>query len=420
MSEEKVRVRQRGKPVESEAQDEAPVRARGKKKSAGLYDEKESELGQLIGQTRKRMGDHVVNTGIASAGVTYAETGIFALDYALLGGFQESRVNQTHGWEAAGKTTVAMRVLASAQRKHPDMAAVFVDAEGTFDPKWAQAHGVDTDRLVYFQPETGEEAVDIIEASIRAKETCAVALDSIPAIVPLKMIERSAEDPTMAVRAQLMGVACSKMIAALSKERGRGHLPTVLLINQWRRKVGFTMGDNRILPGGDQIRYLCSTMVEIKKKPKVIMGEDKFGNETVLCNEHAFDVDKLKGGSSLRQGEFRMVCSDDYRMSDADKDMPDLNLPAGTIDDFKTVINYGKRMGFVHGGGQSWKIDEVEGSFSKLTKIVEFLVENPDEYVMLKRKLIALKRKENGLPPIPNDGYLLGFVSKKDRKRASG
>lgn len=380
----------------------------------------ESELGDLIKATRKRMGDHVVNTGIGATGVTYVETGVFLLDYALLGGLQESRVNMLYGWEAAGKTTLAMRSIAAAQRKHPDMAVAFIDAEGTYDPKWAQSHGVDNDRLVYFQPETGEEAVDIIEASIRAKETCSVVLDSVPAIVPQKMIERSAEDPTMAVRASLMGVCCSKMLAAMSSERRRNHNPSIILVNQWRRKVGFVMGDNRILPGGDQLRYLCSTMTEAKKKPKAIMGKDKYDNETLLANEHAFDVDKLKGGQSLKQGEFKMVISDEYRMSDADNDMPDIHLPAGTIDDYKTVVTYGKRMGFVTGGGQSWSIDGVEGKFGKLQKIVEYLVENPDDFLILKRKMIALKREENGLPPIPPDGYLLGYVSKGNRKRAGG
>lgn len=369
-----------------------------------------SELGELISSTRKRMGEHTVNTGIAAAGTTYIETGVFLLDYALLGGLQESRVNMFYGWEGSGKTTLSIRSIAAAQRKYPDKAVAFIDAEGTFDPMWAAANGVDNDRIVYFQPETGEECVDVIEAAIRAKETSAVVLDSIPAIVPMKMIERSAEDPTMAIRASLMGVACSKIIAALNKERGRKHEPTVILINQWRRKIGFVMGDNRILPGGDQIRFLCSTMIETKKKPKAIMGKDKFDNETLLANEHAFDIDKLKGGTSLKQGEFKLVCSDDYQMSDADKDMPEINLKAGMIDDYKAVVTYARRMGFVTGGGASYQVDGVPTKM-KLREIVEFLVENDDQFVLLKRKMIAQKRKDNGMPEIPRDKYLVGPVS---------
>lgn len=415
MTKERVRERTRDRNREPETdEDEAPQeRVRGRKK--GGKEKDTSELGALVTDVRKRMGEHVALTGIAAQNLSYIETGIFLLDLALLGGLQESRVNQFHGWEAAGKTTLVARSIAAAQRKYPDMAVAFVDAEGTLDPVWAASHGVDTseDRFVYFQPETGEECIDVLEASIRAKETCAVVLDSIPAIVPSKMIERSAEDPTMAVRAQLMGVACSKIIAALSKERGRGHNPTIILTNQWRRKVGFVMGDNRILPGGDQIRYMCSVMVEAKKSSKVIKGEDKYGHEVTLANEHAFDIDKLKGPASLRQGEFRMVCSDDYKMSDADKDMPDIQLPAGTIDEFKTVINYGKRMGFVTGGGQSWAVDGIDTKFKKLTGMVEYFVENPKQLLILKRKMIALKRKDAGLPPIPRDGYLLGQAKRK-------
>jgi len=408
------------KPVRPVAADEKQTpKRRGRKADSG--EGGGSEVDALMASARKRMGDHVVLDKGGSS-FTCIETGIFTLDLGLLGGFQESRVNIVYGWAGVAKTTICARACAAAQRKYPDGVVVYIDAEGTFDFSWAEAHGVDTDptRFKCLQPETGEECVDLLEAALRAKEVVAVVLDSIPAIVPAKMIERSAEDPTMAVRASLMGVACSKVIAALNKERGRGHNPTVLMINQWRRKVGFTMGDNRTLPGGDQLNFVASVKAEIKKTPKGVMGEDQHGTEELVASEHAFDIAKLKGvGRTITQGEFRLVCSDSYRMSDADATMPDIVLAAGVIDDYKTVVTYGKRMGFVTGGGTSWAIDGVDAKFKNLQGIVEFLVENPDEFVTLKRKMIALKRQEAGIDAIPKDGYLLGYVGKTTKRRTA-
>jgi len=362
-----------------------------------------SEIGQLIKTAKARMGEHTVSTGISSAGCTYIETGIFLLDLALLGGLQESRVNQLYGWEASSKTTTAMRSVAAAQRKHKDKVVSFIDAEGTFDPVWAAKHGVDCTRLVYFQPETGEECVDVLDASIRAKETCAIILDSIPAIVPQKIIENAAEDMTVGKRAQLLGTACSKMIAALQAERRRDHEPAIILINQWRTKIGVMHGDPRRLPGGDQLKFLSSVMVEMKRG-KTEMGKDAFENDTPVLNTHAFDVDKVKGAASILQGEFRMIRCNNYEAKEG------YTLPSGAIDDYRTVATYARRMGFITGGGTSWKIDAIDKRFGKLEEILRYLVENPEEFIILKRKMIALKRAENNLPAIPSDGYLLGWV----------
>ncbi len=370
-----------------------------------------SEIGKVISDAKKRMGENVFYTGLATRQCNYIETGVFLIDLALLGGFQESRVNMVYGWEASGKTTLVMRAVAAAQRKYPNKAVAWIDAEGTFDPEWAAMHGVDVDRLAYADPDTGEEAVDLIEGLLRSQETAAVILDSIPAIVPHSMIERSAEDKTMAVRASLMGVCCSKIIAALSSERKRQHNPTVILINQWRRKVGFTMGDNRILPGGDQVRYMCSVMLETKKK-KGHTGKDKYDSEIATYNEHAFDLDKLKGRASITQGEFRMAVNGEYNMQQADQDAPDICLPAGTVDDFKVVASYAKRMGFLTGGGSRWELDGVDTPFRKISEVTRFFVEQPEQFTLLKRKMILLARTEKGLD-MPPDGYLLGPTKQK-------
>jgi len=366
-----------------------------------------SEIGKMMDDVKKRMGEGVVSLGMADVATTFIETGVFLLDMGLLGGVAESRITQIYGHSAAGKTTISSRLVAAAQRKHPDKVAVLLDVEGTFDRQWGERAGIDSDRLVYVQPETGEQAVDILEASIRSVESCIIVLDSLPALVPQTIIERSAEDKTMAARAALIGVACSKMLASLAAERKRKHYPAIIMTNQWRSKVGFVMGNPNILPGGQQPRYASSAMIEIKKR-KEEMGKDRYDNDVSLYNEHAFDIDKSKAGASVRQGEFRLVTADEYECLDA----PGLRLPAGSVDDYKVVATYAKRMGFITGGGASWTIDGIDRKFNKVETIVRFLAESPEEFILLKRKMIALRRSDIGLPPIPRDGYLLGYVPK--------
>lgn len=356
-----------------------------------------TELGAIAGDIRKRMGEHSVSKGSASLGFNHIETGIFMIDFATFGGIQEGRVSQFYGHEASGKTTLAMRCGAAAQRKYPDGAVVIIDAEGTFDMRWAEYHGMDTERIVYCQPESGEEAVDILEAVMRAKETIMVIVDSLPALVPQKIIDKSAEDNTVAERARLIGIACSKILSASQAERARNHFPTVIIINQWRTKIGVMFGDPRVLPGGSQPRYLSSLMLEMKKK-KQNTGRDHHDIETVFHNDHAFKIDKLKGGSSILQGEFEMICH------------AETGLEPGTINDFRTVGVYAKRMGLITGGGASWRIDGIDRKFSKLADIEQFLKDEPEEFLTLKRRMIMIKREEMGLPAIPKDGYLLGYA----------
>lgn len=372
-----------------------------------------SELADTIAAIKKQQGDGAILTGVSASAQTFIETGIFLQDFAMLGGIGESRVSMIYGHPGAGKTTVSARCAAALQRKYDDKAVVYVDAEGTFDMTWGKMHGIDEDRFVLSQPESGEHAVDIIDAVLRSKETGLVIIDSLPAMVPQAMIERSAEDKTMAVRSQLIGVCCSKILAAFQAERKRKHNPSVIMVNQWRSKVGFVLGNPNVLPGGAQPRYLSSYMLEVKKK-KEHTGKDRFGNEINIYNEHAFDLDKSKSGSSIRQGEFVLVTSNDYVCSDA----PNVRLPAGSIDDYKVVCTYAKRMGFITGGGQSYEIQGVDQKFRKLENMIEFFAENDDEFISIKRKMIAMKREENGLPAIPPDGYLLGYTREGKRRRA--
>lgn len=353
-------------------------------------------LDGVMGQVHGRMGPHVMRKGSALQGFYHVETGVFMLDLALLGGIPEGLVTQVYGWEASGKTTICMRTCARAQAKHPTKAVVYIDAEHTFDPVWAAHHGIDVDRLYVVQPESGEQAVDILDAVLRSPETAVVILDSLPALVPQAEIDSSAEDSLVAKRSQLIGRACSKILSATQAARAQGNNPTTIFINQFRMKIGVAHGDPRTLPGGMQPKYLASTMIEVKKK-KENMGKDEYDMPIVEYNEHGFAIKKSKVGNSLRDGEFIMICD------------PNHPLGQGAIDEGRQVVTYAKRMGIVSGGGASWYVDGINQKFGKMDDIVKYLEQDDFEFTMLKARIVATRRKEMGLLTVPVDGYLMGI-----------
>lgn len=343
----------------------------------------------------QRHGGDVMYSGTMIPTFNHLETGVFLMDLALLGGIPEGQSTMLYGWESSGKTTMAMRLAAAAQRKHPDKAVVWIDCEQTFDPLWFAKHGGDRTRLFYMQPDSGEQAVDTIDAVCRSPETSLVILDSLPAMLPQKMIDASAEDALVAAQSRLNSRLCSTLIAsgqASRKEYGRA--ATFVCINQWRMAIGVSKGDPRTLPGGRQIRFLCTTLLEMKNKP--IAGKDGRDIEIFLKNEHAFVLKKSKAGNSLPAGEFEMIRD------------PGHPLGEGAIDDYLTALTYAKRLGFIGGGGTRQTIQGVEQPFGKREEMIAYMKENDDEFTKLKRLVIASQRENMGLPALPKDGWLLG------------
>lgn len=170
---------------------------------------------------------------------------------------------------------------------------------------------------------------------------------------------------------------------------------TVLIINQFRSKVGLVFGDPRTLPGGRQINHMPSTKIEIKNNE--VMGEDAVGNEVVDLNEHTFKITKAKHGSSIRSGQFQMVINPDK----------DEHLDQGEFDDYKTVITFAKKFGLLVGGGGKYRLPIItDNYFPKHDDIIEFLKVRPREFDLLKAYLIAAQRLSKGMPALPPDGYL--------------
>lgn len=326
----------------------------------------------------------VVTKGLLVPRRQHIPTGIFSLDMATHGGIPEGLITLLYGWESSGKTTLSMKTIAGAQRKYPSKGVAVIDIEGTFDKGWAsKAHGVDTDAMIYGRPTSGEQALDIVDALIRAEETSLIVVDSLAALIPTVEVEKSFEDGVVGAQARLIGRFVRKAQQAFLDEAKRGHHPAIILVNQWRYKVGVTHGDPRTLPGGMAQHYVAALKIDIKNKEKA--GKDDRDMDTVDYNEHSFTIAKNKIGNGIRSGEFKMIRN------------PSHAYGAGFIDDSKTVVAWGKKMGMVGGSAGRYTFDGLEGTFRTYDDIAEGFYSDLDAFEHTKMRMICMQRAASGV-----------------------
>lgn len=344
------------------------------------------ELDAVVKQMRKRYGDHIAASANMVVQPERIPTNIFMLDFALLGGIPHNRVTHIVGERSAGKSTLSDKISAGAQRQFPDSQIVKLDIEGTHDTTWSEKLGVDSERLLVVTPETGEHAVDMVDALAGSKEVSLVIVDSIAALVPMREVEASAEDALVGEQARLVGRMIRKITACLIKERMRGHHITMVLLNQFRSKIG-GYGDPRTLPGGRALEF-CATLQLIMKN-KESMGRDEFDVEAVVENEHSFLIQKNKMNGGVRSGEFQL-----RRLPNADK-----GLGEGDVDDAATMLAYAKKFGAYTGGGSSWKLEFAEDSVKVkgVAEAEQLLYADREMYWRLRNWLIAEQAEHLGM-----------------------
>ncbi len=356
-----------------------------------------SELADMIKQVRKSKGDETVSRADKIPSPSVIHSGSFPLDFALLGGYPVGQSSTLFGMESSGKSMMAHFKVANFQRKYPDKVAVWVDQEQMFDPTWAETLGIDLSRLYVCSFATGEEAVDSIIAFMYVEEIGHIVIDSIPTLVPFANIDKSAEDATMAELARLVGRFCSKANSAWIAERKRDHRVTITMINQMRTNVGQMFGNPESTAGGKQQLHFNSTRVRLSVKE--IAGKDSNDIEGIVANLHGFIISKSKNGRSIRKGEFTLVLDEDNA----------LGLPFASIDHYNFIYNYGKKFGFIKGGGSSWRLSyDSEKKFSKKEEIISWLINNPEEENKLKAHIICKQRVAKKKSILPPDGYLYG------------
>ncbi len=206
--------------------------------------------------------------------VQVISTGSVALDYALgVGGFPRGRVTEIYGPESSGKTTLALHAIAEAQ-KSGGIAAI-VDAEHAFDQAYAKKLGVDINSLLISQPESGEQALSIVETLVRSGAVDIIVVDSVAALVPQAELEGEMGDSVMGLQARLMSQALRKLTGAISKSSS-----VVVFINQLRDKIGVVYGNPETTTGGKALKFYSSVRIEIRKTAQIKDGSEIIGNRT--------------------------------------------------------------------------------------------------------------------------------------------
>ena len=201
-------------------------------------------------------------------------TGSLALDAALgIGGVPKGRIIEIYGPESSGKTTLALHILAEAQKMGGEVA--FVDAEHALDPVYAAALGVDTDNLLVSQPDTGEQALEITDALVRSGAVDAVVVDSVAALVPKQEIEGEMGDTFVGLQARLMSQALRKLAGTIAKTNC-----VVIFINQLRMKIGVMYGNPETTTGGNALKFYASVRLDVRRTESIKEGGNVVGNKT--------------------------------------------------------------------------------------------------------------------------------------------
>ena len=239
--------------------------------------DKEKALDAAMSQIEKQFGHGAIMKLGAEAALVKVDvisTGSFTLDSALgIGGVPKGRVIEIFGPEASGKTTLSLHIVAEAQRKGG--VAAFIDAEHALDPAYSRCIGVDLDDLLISPPDTGEQALEIVETLVRSNAIDVIIIDSVAALVPRAEIEGEMGDAQMGLQARLMSQALRKLTAVISKSK-----TCVIFLNQIRMKIGVMFGNPETTPGGRALKFYSSVRLDIRRIASIKEGQEIKGNRT--------------------------------------------------------------------------------------------------------------------------------------------
>ncbi len=319
--------------------------------------EKKKALDLALSQIEKQFGKgSIMRLGEgAKLDLEYIPTGSLALDIALgIGGLPKGRIIEIYGPESSGKTTVALHVVAEAQKQGGN--AAFIDAEHALDPGYAEKLGVKIEDLVISQPDTGEQALEITEALVRSGAVDVIVVDSVAALVPKAEIDGEMGDSHMGLQARLMSQALRKLAGVVNKSNA-----TIVFINQLREKIGVMFGNPETTTGGRALKFYASVRLDIRKVEAIKQGDDIIGNRTRV------KIVKNKVAPPFKQAEFDIM----YGLG---------------ISKIGNIVDAGVTAGIVNKSGSWFSYNDIKlGQGRENSK--DFLSENPEIADEIDRKI---------------------------------
>lgn len=350
-----------GRMAKKQAESKSSAEKRRSGKAAPSFMDSNPVLRNTLAQIEKEFGEGSIMPLGADAQIPIAgiSSGSLSVDLALGGkGFPRGRIIEIFGPESSGKTTLALHVVASAQRTGG--IAAFIDAEHALDPSWAKKLGISLENLLVSQPTSGEEALQIAELLIKSNSVDVIVVDSVAALVPQKELDGEIGDSVVGMQARLMSQAMRKLTGAIAKSK-----TTVIFINQIREKIGVMFGSPETTPGGKALKFYASCRVDVRRIGALKDGEDVVGQRVRV------KVVKNKVAPPFRVAEFDMMHADGISI---EGDVLDLAITAKLVDKTGTWLRYGE----THlGQGRE--------------KARQFLKDNPAVAKELREKILASK-----------------------------